>query len=501
LPPQQLSNDEVIARLQRMAESGDAAGIAALLASGVVEDVNASTPGSFSPLMNAASNNHTECCRLLLDAGADPLAEYLSTTVSALSVATRTGSKDAARLLVSRIPDVELLTAGTHGFAPIQAVAVVGDAERLRAALRDVSPEGVEPAVGAGRRWPSEIGSDIARGGSMECFDVAEAGGVDMWARPAEVLHAAARGDGGAMTRRVLEVALGGGWLTDADMAAAVTEACVEGSARAMSAMLAAGVDACWPLDEPRRTPLMIAARYRKPAAVRLLLGRGAMPSIDAVDYKGRTAAMHACQAGCAESLVLLLDAGASAEPVAAGAGDFNGRTCLIRACRFGHMDVVRVLQERGVGGTVHDVDEGSRTALHLAAEEGREEAIGLLIAHGVPVDVRSETGQTALLEMLCFGIVNELRITTVLLEAGASPEAKDNTGRTPLSYAAANGKEDVVALLRWRPISSDGLHDASQLALKGGHDSLASRLATAARWARRLRLLTWRRAAQAAME
>ena len=333
----------------------------------------------------------------------------------------------------------------------------------------------------------------------MECFDVAEAGGVDMWARPAAVLNAAVSSDSAEMARRVLSG--GSGKLTKEHRAQAMESACVRESCQSLDVLLSAGQDPCVPDATYGRTPLMIAARYRKPAAVRLLLGRGAMPSIDAVDYKGRTAAMHACQGGCAESLVLLLDAGASAEPVAAGAGDFNGRTCLMRACRFGHMDVVRVLQERGVGGTVHDVDEGSRTALHLAAEEGREEAIGLLIAHGVPVDVRSETGQTALLEMLCFGIVNELRITTVLLEAGASPEAKDNTGRTPLSYAAANGKEDVVALLRWRPISSDGLHDASQLALKGGHDSLASRLATAARWARRLRLLTWRRAAQAAME
>lgn len=62
------------------------------------DDINALDDKGRSPLMLAASKGHTETCRILLDAGADPLV-LDNEGNDVLSIALATGRFDLAALL------------------------------------------------------------------------------------------------------------------------------------------------------------------------------------------------------------------------------------------------------------------------------------------------------------------------------------------------------------------------------------------------------------------
>jgi ankyrin repeat protein len=122
-------------------------------------------------------------------------------------------------------------------------------------------------------------------------------------------------------------------------------------------------------------TPLHLAAFFRHPEAVRLLLGRGA--PVDAVAANpSRVRPLHSAAAGRdADCLRLLVEAGA----------DVNAR------------------------------QHGGWTAIHAAAQHGDEAAVDLLLARGAdpnvthdggrtPADLAREAGHAALAERLFAG-------------------------------------------------------------------------------------------------
>ncbi|CAN6466761.1 unnamed protein product [Victoria cruziana] len=120
--------------------------------------------------------------------------------------------------------------------------------------------------------------------------------------------------------------------------------------------------------------------------------------------------------------------------------------------------------------------DYDGRSALHLAASKGYDDATAFLIQEGVDVNLKDNFGNTPLLEAIKYG---HNRVASLLLENGASlniddagsylcqavakgnsdfikrllsygldPNAKDYDYRTPLHVAAAQGQNLLVKIL-----------------------------------------------------
>jgi ankyrin repeat protein len=86
-----------------------------------------------------------------------------------------------------------------------------------------------------------------------------------------------------------------------------------------------------------------------------------------------------------------------------------------------------------------HRSDNGS-TLLHQAAGANRPDIARELIDRGIDLDARDNGEITPLLHAL---EVESYDTVEVLLEAGADPNIFDNNGRSPLSKAITQGRED----------------------------------------------------------
>lgn len=95
-----------------------------------------------------------------------------------------------------------------------------------------------------------------------------------------------------------------------------------------------------------------------------------------------------------------------------------------------------------------NQMDEDAIAFAQGIFELARKGAAGLLVPlldAGVPVDIRTSSGETLL--MLAAG-GNHGQTVQLLLEKGAAPDATDADGRTALDHARAAGAQDAIARL-----------------------------------------------------
>ena len=105
---------------------------------------------------------------------------------------------------------------------------------------------------------------------------------------------------------------------------------------------------------------------------------------------------------------------------------------------------IVDALIERGAIEKARDL--GHVVALfHITARAGRSTTLRKLVAAGVPPDLASDAGHTALMSAARNGRVEAAR---TLIELGATVNAREESGRTALSEAREHGHDEVVALL-----------------------------------------------------
>jgi len=189
--------------------------------------------------------------------------------------------------------------------------------------------------------------------------------------------------------------------------------------------------------DGIRSTPLHWAVDGNRLRVVPYLLRHGA--AVDARDREGATPLMWAAKLGHAPIADMLIAADANVEAM-----DCNGSTALIWAAKKGHRDAVKVLLEKEA--EVNAADFSGNTVLMWAAGHGFELIVATLLAKGANAKAGSRVGNTAL-----HGAAGEghAGVADLLLRIGmADIEAKDENGRTPLSWAARGGKKGVVRFL-----------------------------------------------------
>ena len=181
---------------------------------------------------------------------------------------------------------------------------------------------------------------------------------------------------------------------------------------------------------------LHIASRLGFGDVVKLLLKVCAVNEPDGEQY---TALHHAAEKGQFEIVKLLLNVrGAKLD-----APSSLNHTPLWLAAVNGHEPIVSLLIEKRA--KVDAKDANGLTPLLLAAEKGHEGVVKLLLDKGAQLESKGIDGRTPLSRAAEKG---HEAVVKLLLDKGAQLESKDIDGQTPLLWAARNGHEAIIEIL-----------------------------------------------------
>jgi len=115
------------------------------------------------------------------------------------------------------------------------------------------------------------------------------------------------------------------------------------------------------------------------------------------------------------------------------------------RALRDSDLPALARIAQAGPGVDVDQALPGGKTALMIAAREGDDRLVGILLAAGADPRRANDRGGTALMYAAHGG---HAAAAERLIEGGADVEARAGNGWTALTLAAAKGEVDVAKVL-----------------------------------------------------
>jgi len=271
-------------------------------------------------------------------------------------------------------------------------------------------------------------------------------------ANKAERVVAYAEQDCGNLIRCALTAGCAAG-TRDPNGAPAIYWAARLGKARSLKALLDGGADA----NATNRfgdTALMAAVLCKQKACARMLLPHS---NLDVMNKTGHSVLHTSVSCGnwdCFSMLVkrmgdLDVRTVPGIDPETGEQLECFNWTPLMVACLQGQHDMAHVLLHRGASRTAQD--SLGRTPVFMAAEEGHLSCLVLLL--GLPgdykmtpaeVNVASEEGTTALHTTAFRG---RIKCCGALIAAGASLDAKDEFGATPLMHAQSQHPANAALL------------------------------------------------------
>ena len=149
---------------------------------------------------------------------------------------------------------------------------------------------------------------------------------------------------------------------------------------------------------------------------------------------------LAAVSTGDVSQCTLYLDAGVPIDCV-----DGMGMTPLRRACVHGHLEIARLLLDRG-SAAIDEKDGDGETPLHRSCGRGHLETTRLLLDRGAAIDEKDGAGWTPLHTTCHCGRLETARL---LLDRGSTAiDEKDGDGETPLHRACRRGYLEIVSLL-----------------------------------------------------
>ncbi|XP_033635280.1 transient receptor potential cation channel subfamily A member 1 homolog isoform X2 [Asterias rubens] len=206
--------------------------------------------------------------------------------------------------------------------------------------------------------------------------------------------------------------------------------------------------------DYQRNTSLHVAAAAGHLNIVKLLLQRGAR--IDALNAERATALHRACAFNRQHVVEFLIKSGAKLER-----RDKDNFTPLLIAASNGHSATIAELLKRG--GNIRAVDKHEKSAVYWAAQENEVQALTVLLDHrkhkakkllmesdrynNTPLHIAAEKGY--------------IQIVKILLERGASLEAKNEEEQTALHLASKHGRVHTLNELVRQDIT--GINDEDE--------------------------------------
>eukprot|EP00057_Strongylocentrotus_purpuratus_P007338 XP_011661812.1 PREDICTED: ankyrin repeat and SAM domain-containing protein 6 [Strongylocentrotus purpuratus] len=115
----------------------------------------------------------------------------------------------------------------------------------------------------------------------------------------------------------------------------------------------------------------------------------------------------------------------------------------LISACECGDIDTVQQLLDDEAAAIEVDCDGGEGfTPLQIAAANGHESIVRLLLMRGAGLDTQNNYGWTGLMQAAYHGYTN---IVVLLLQNKADPSMRNKMGATALTLTAFKGHSDIV--------------------------------------------------------
>ncbi|MDA3819987.1 MAG: ankyrin repeat domain-containing protein [Candidatus Delongbacteria bacterium] len=185
------------------------------------------------------------------------------------------------------------------------------------------------------------------------------------------------------------------------------------------------------------RTALMSAVENGYVATAEFLIRQGAGFTIR--DYRNRHLMHKGALCGFWEMCDMLLYYDLPVDPV-----DIDKRTPLMLAAFDGYDSTVNILIENHT--LVNHTDTNGNTALHMAAQNGHADVIDTLLSGGANPGIKNKNGYTALDIATMYG---ELECSKLLLENGATINDSITPSFNQLTLAKKSGNRKLVRMLK----------------------------------------------------